>query len=127
MFDHIGISVSDYPKAKAFYSAALLPLGITFEMEVTPEETGGFWYGGFGRDGKPFFWIGNGRAATSGIHVAFGGTRAQVDAFFKAALAAGAKDNGPPGLRPEYHPNYYGGFVLDADGNNIEAVCHSPG
>jgi catechol 2,3-dioxygenase-like lactoylglutathione lyase family enzyme len=127
MFDHIGISVTDYPKAKAFYAAALLPLGITFEMEVTPAETGRFWYGGFGRDGKPSFWIGNGHDSTSGIHVAFAATRIQVDAFYKAALTAGAKDNGPPGLRPEYHPNYYAAFVIDADGNNIEAVCHSPG
>lgn len=126
MLDHIGISVSDYQKAKALYTAALSPLGITFVMEVTPEETGGFWYGGFGKAGKPDFWIGNGHKATSGVHVAFVATRAQVDAFYKAALAAGAKDNGPPGLRPEYHPNYYAAFVLDADGNNIEAVCHAP-
>ena len=126
MLDHIGISVSNYQKAKAFYIAALSPLGITFEMEVTPEESGGFWYGGFGKTGKPDFWIGNGHKATSGIHVAFAATRPQVDAFYKAALAAGAKDNGPPGLRPEYHPNYYGDFILDADGNNMEAVCHAP-
>ena len=126
MLDHIGISVSDYSKAKAFYSAALLPLGIACEMEVTPEETGGSWHGGFGRDGKAFFWIGNASGATSGIHVAFTATRLEVDAFYEAALAAGGRDNGPPGLRPEYHPNYYGAFVLDADGNNIEAVCHSP-
>jgi catechol 2,3-dioxygenase-like lactoylglutathione lyase family enzyme len=126
MLDHIGISVSDYDRAKALYSAALAPLGISLVMEVTPEETGGSWYGGYGKDGKPDFWIGNGRKATSGIHVAFTASRAQVDAFYKAALAAGAKDNGPPGMRPEYHPNYYAAFVLDLDGNNIEAVCHAP-
>lgn len=126
MIDHFGISVSDYHKAKALYTAALAPLGVTFEMEVTPEETSGFWYGGFGEAGKPYFWIGGGHKATSGVHVAFAATRPQVDAFYKAALAAGAKDNGPPGLRPEYHPNYYAAFVLDGDGNNIEAVCHAP-
>jgi catechol 2,3-dioxygenase-like lactoylglutathione lyase family enzyme len=126
MLDHIGISVSDYQKAKALYTAVLLPLEITLQMEVTPEMTGGSWYGGFGKAGKPDFWIGTGHKATSGCHVAFTATRSQVDAFYKAALTAGAKDNGPPGVRPEYHPNYYAAFVLDSDGNNIEAVCHAP-
>ncbi len=123
MLDHVGISVSDYEKAKAFYSAALKPLGLTFEMEVTPEMTGGFWYAGFGKGGKPCFWIGTRHKASSDVHIAFRATRHQVDAFYKAALASGARDNGPPGLRPEYHASYYAAFVLDADGNNIEAVC----
>ncbi len=127
MLDHVGIAVSDYAKAKAFYVAALQPLGITLQMEVTPEMSGGTWHAGFGKPGKPFFWIGTGKKASTGLHLAFPGSRAQVSAFYKAAIAAGAKDNGPPGLRPEYHENYYGAFVLDADGNNIEAVCHEPG
>jgi catechol 2,3-dioxygenase-like lactoylglutathione lyase family enzyme len=126
MLDHVGISVSDYKNAKAFYVAALEPLGITCIMEVTPEETGGAWYGGFGKAGKPDFWIGTGHKASSNVHVAFQATRPQVDAFYKAALAEGAKDNGPPGIRLDYHPNYYAAFVLDADGNNIEAVCQTP-
>lgn len=123
MLDHIGISVSDYPKAKAFYTAALKSLGAAFIMEFTPEQAGGSWYAGFGRNGKPDFWIGTSHKPTTGVHVAFAATRPQVDAFYKEAMAAGAQDNGPPGLRPEYSETYYAAFVLDADGNNIEAVC----
>ena len=79
--------------------------------------------------GRPYFWIGDsGDVLRGNLHVAFAAkTRAQVDAFYKAALAAGARDNGAPALHPEYHPNYYGAFVLDPDGHNIEAVCHAPG
>ena len=127
--DHIGVSVSDFAAAKAFYSTALKPLGITLQMEVTKAETGGAYEGaGFGTAGKPFFWLGSGGgSATPGVHVAFAADdRAEVDAFYQAALAAGGKDNGPPGLRAHYHPTYYGAFVLDADGNNVEAVCHKP-
>ncbi len=125
IIDHIGIPVTDFARSKAFYTEALAPLGIVPVMEVTADETGGPVAAGFGRGGKPSFWIGVGEAQR--VHVAFAaGDRASVDAFYKAALAAGATDNGAPGLRPEYHPGYYGAFVLDPDGHNIEAVCHKP-
>ncbi len=128
MFDHIGFSVADYERAKAFYAAALEPLGLSLVMEVTREQTGGDAHAGFGRDGKPFFWIGTGDKPKGGMHVAFAASsRAEVDAFHRAALAAGGRDNGPPGLRPDYHANYYAAFVLDPDGDNVEAVCHKPG
>ena len=126
MIDHIGFPVSDYARAKAFYTAALAPLGYTLIMEVPAELTGsGAAAAGFGKDGKPDFWIGTGKPATKSCHIAFSATdTAMVDAFHAAALAAGAQDNGAPGLRPEYHPGYYGAFVLDPEGNNIEAVFH---
>lgn len=126
MIDHIGLSVSDLAMARAFYERALAPLGIELMMEVTEEMTGGHGaHLGFGRDGKPFFWIGNGRLASGSAHVAFAASdHGHVDAFHAAALAAGGRDNGAPGPRPDYHPGYYGAFVLDPDGNNIEAVCH---
>jgi catechol 2,3-dioxygenase-like lactoylglutathione lyase family enzyme len=126
MLDHIGFPVSDFARAKAFYEKALAPLGIGVVMEVTKAESGGAYEGaGFGEQRKPYFWIGSGAALTGRLHVAFAAKdRASVDAFYKAAMAAGATDNGPPGLRPHYHPNYYGAFVLDPDGHNIEAVCH---
>jgi catechol 2,3-dioxygenase-like lactoylglutathione lyase family enzyme len=128
MLDHIGFPVLDYPRSKTFYLAALKPLGYELVMEVTPEMTGtGDSHGGFGADGKPDFWIGTGQALKGRLHVAFAArSRAEVDAFHKAALGAGGKDNGKPGLRPEYHENYYGAFVLDLDGHNVEAVCHAP-
>jgi catechol 2,3-dioxygenase-like lactoylglutathione lyase family enzyme len=128
MLDHIGFPVSDFARAKAFYEKALAPLGIGVVMEVTKAESGGAYEGaGFGEQRKPYFWIGSGAALTGRLHVAFTAKdRASVDAFYKAAMAAGATDNGPPGLRPHYHPNYYGAFVLDPDGHNIEAVCHKP-
>ncbi len=128
MIDHTGFAVSDYERSKAFYAAALEPLAIALIMEVTAEQTGHGAHAGFGAEGVPFFWIGEGEAPKSAIHIAFTArSRAEVDAFHRAALAAGATDNGPPGLRPHYHPDYYGAFVLDPDGNNIEAVCHAPG
>jgi catechol 2,3-dioxygenase-like lactoylglutathione lyase family enzyme len=124
MLDHIGISISDFERAKAFYDSALAPLGITRLMDVTAEQTGGAPSAGYGSDGKPYFWLGGGKAAGH-VHVAFvTAARAKVDAFYKAALAAGGKDNGAPGLRPHYHKDYYGAFILDPDGHNIEAVCH---
>lgn len=130
MLDHIGIPVSDYARSVAFYKQALAPLGIGLVMEVTPEMTGGNGSAaGFGHDGKPYFWFGDDGAPPPGLHshVAFSaGSRADVDAFYKAAIAAGGRDNGAPGLRPHYHPDYYGAFVLDPDGHNIEAVCHAP-
>jgi catechol 2,3-dioxygenase-like lactoylglutathione lyase family enzyme len=127
MIDHIGFPVSDYARAKAFYERALAPLGYGVVMELGTELTGGPPTVGFGIAGKPDFWIGGGVGLDKPLHVAFAARdRATVDAFHAAALAAGAKDNGPPGLRPHYHPNYYGAFVRDPDGHNIEAVCHAP-
>src|SRR5690242_10535769 len=128
IIDHFGFGVSDYPGAKAFYTAALAPLGMTLVMEVTPEQSASkVWACGFGKDGKPEFWIGSDGKTTPPVHVAFAvETRAEVRAFYEAALRAGGRDNGAPGLRPQYHPNYYGAFVFDLDGHNIEAVCHTP-
>lgn len=127
MIDHLGFSVSDYARAKEFYSKALAPLSYSLIMEVTQEQTGDFPAAGFGSDGKPDFWIGGEGGVNKPLHVALvARDRTTVDAFYKAALAAGARDNGPPGLRPHYHANYYGAFVLDPDGHNIEAVCHAP-
>jgi catechol 2,3-dioxygenase-like lactoylglutathione lyase family enzyme len=126
MLDHVGIEVSDIERSKAFYEAALAPLGISLVMEPVPVAAG------FGSDlgygPKPYFWImARGHPAVSGAHVAFGAEdRETVDAFYAAALAAGGTDNGAPGPRPIYHPSYYGAFVLDPDGNNVEAVCHRP-
>jgi catechol 2,3-dioxygenase-like lactoylglutathione lyase family enzyme len=128
MLDHVGFSVSDFSRAKAFYEAALRPLGLSLLTEVTAEQTGADAHAGFGAGGKPFFWIGTGDRAKGGTHVAFAAaTRAEVDAFHRAALAAGGRDNGAPGLRPYYHQTYYAAFVLDPDGDNVEAVCHAPG
>jgi catechol 2,3-dioxygenase-like lactoylglutathione lyase family enzyme len=126
MIDHIGFPVSDYARSKAFYEKALAPLGYTVIMEVTDTESGSPAVG-FGRDGKPDFWIGGEGGLTIPVHVAIAAkNRSAVDAFYHAALAAGGKDNGAPGLRAHYHPNYYGAFVLNPEGHNIEAVCHAP-
>jgi catechol 2,3-dioxygenase-like lactoylglutathione lyase family enzyme len=125
--DHLGLQVSDYSRALRFYRQALSPLGISVVMQVTKEETGSYEGAGFGRDEKPSFWIGAGDRTAPGVHVAFvAENRAAVDRFFEAALAAGGVDNGAPGIRAHYHPNYYGAFVLDPEGHNIEAVCHAP-
>jgi len=127
MLDHIGLTVANFAEAKAFYLKALAPLGLGIVMEVTKEQTGGDEHAGFGHDNKPFFWIGTGDKPKGGLHVAFAaGSRTQVNEFYAAAMAAGARDNGKPGVRPHYHPNYYAAFVIDKDGNNIEAVCHAP-
>lgn len=127
MLDHIGLKVTDIAKAKAFYDSALAPLGVKIIMEVSKEESGDSAFIGYGEGMKPYFWINEQPRATELIHVAFtSDNRAKVDAFYKAAMAAGGRDNGPPGPRPHYHPNYYGAFVLDPDGHNIEAVCHAP-
>ena len=127
MIDHIGFGVSDYEKSKAFYDKALAPLGIAMIMEVSAAETGSNAAAGYGKDGKPFFWISDEKKAGEPIHVAFPAPdRRTVDVFYETALAAGGKDNGAPGVRPHYHPDYYGAFVRDPDGNNIEAVCHKP-
>ena len=121
MLDHVGFGVSDYQRSKAFYERALQPLGITLLMEPIAETAG------FGRDGKPFFWFSTRDAAARGLHVAFAvDDRPTVDAFHAAALDAGGTDNGAPGVRTMYHPDYYGAYVFDPDGNNVEAVCHKP-
>ena len=120
MLDHLGLRVLDYAKSKRFFVSALAPLGYEIVMEF-----GGV-TAGLGTPGKPDFWIAPGEASGP-VHVAFASPdRATVDAFYEAAIAAGGRDNGAPGLRREYHPNYYGAFVFDPDGNNIEAVCHAP-
>lgn len=128
MIDHIGFKVFDYQRSKAVHEQALAPLGYCLVMEVTPEMTGTeARYAGFGQEGRPDFWIGTGATACGGLHVALTAkSRAEVDAFHAAAMAAGGIDNGAPGLRAIYHPDYYGAFVLDLDGHNIEAVCHAP-
>ncbi|WP_419318561.1 VOC family protein [Caulobacter sp. ErkDOM-E] len=124
MIDHITLGVADFDRSAAFYDKALAPLGLSRLYTVPPEFTGGVQSTGYG-DTRPFFWIAGQDAAQGKVHVAFRAqTPAQVDAFHAAALAAGGRDNGPPGLRPHYHPDYYGAFVLDPDGFNIEAVCH---
>ena len=127
IIDHIGFGVSDFTSGKAFYAAVLAPLGITLVSEVAPDRNAGVAAAGFGRDGKPDFWIGSDGKTTPAMHIAFTArSRAEVRAFHDAALAAGAIDNGPPGLRPHYHASYYAAFVRDLDGHNIEAVCHRP-
>ena len=126
MIDHIGISVRNHAQSKAFYLASLSPLGIGVTMAVSKEESGApSDYTGFGSNGKPYFWIGEG-TVVPGMHLAFvAQTREQVDEFYRAAIAGGAKDNGAPGIRAHYHPNYYGAFVIDPNGVNLEAVCHT--
>ncbi|MVA26599.1 VOC family protein [Agrobacterium vitis] len=126
MIDHMNIKVADFERAKAFYDAAFAPLGASLLYMVPAEYSNGVKMGGYGRD-RPVYWLHEGTPpAGYHQHIAFiANSRAEVDAFYQAAIAAGGKDNGPPGLRPHYHPNYYGAFVFDLDGNNIEAVCHA--
>ncbi len=125
--DHIGLTVTDFEAAKKFYTAALAPLRMSVLMEFPASVTGTVPVAGIGADGKPFFWISAGGKTTPHVHLAFRvESRAQVDAFHAAAIAAGGKDNGGPGIRELYHPNYYGAFILDPDGHNIEAVSHKP-
>jgi catechol 2,3-dioxygenase-like lactoylglutathione lyase family enzyme len=129
MIDHLGISVRDHAKSREFYLKALAPLNIGVVMEVSQAESGAASdYTGFGNNDKPFFWIGEAEGAGgSGMHLCFtADTRAQVDTFYNAAIKAGARDNGKPGIREHYHPNYYGAFVIDLNGVNLEAVCHKP-
>jgi catechol 2,3-dioxygenase-like lactoylglutathione lyase family enzyme len=127
MIDHIGIPVSDIAKARVFYEAALGALGMAVHMEVSPEETGdGSTALGFGAPGEKIFWIGDGDKVGTGIHVAFKAERReQVDRFHAEGLKAGGRDNGAPGPRPNYGPNYYAAFLYDPDGANIEAVCYA--
>lgn len=126
IIDHTGFNVSDFARSVAFYKAALAPLGITMLAEYGP-------VAGFGRT-KPELWLAGAKPdfqteeqakTIVPVHLALAArSRAEVDAFYAAAIAAGARDNGPPGIRAHYHPNYYGAFVLDPDGHNIEAVVH---
>jgi catechol 2,3-dioxygenase-like lactoylglutathione lyase family enzyme len=126
MIDHTGLGVSDPAKSRAFYDAALAPLGYKVLKEIPKEYTGGKVVLGYGIPNKPDFWVHEGTPESPRIHIAFRAeNHDQVDAFYKAAIAAGGKDNGPPGPRPHYHEKYYGAFVHDPDGHNIEAVCHT--
>lgn len=121
MIDHIGVAVSDFARSRAFYLAALAPLGYELLMEFP--NVAGF---GVRPSIRPMadFWFSSG-PPVGPIHICFKATtRKLVDAFYAAAIAAGGKDNGPPGVRAMYHPDYYGAFVLDPDGHNVEAVCH---
>lgn len=121
MIDHTGINVSNFQKSKELYTKILNPLGYQLLKEFD-----GF-MAGFGVNGKADFWIMQGEVNTPRIHIAFGAkTREMVQAFYTAGIEAGAQDNGTPGLRPHYHPDYYAAFILDLDGHNIEAVCHAP-
>lgn len=125
MIDHTGVVVSDFEKSKRFYLAALKPIGFGLLVEFPASITGHTDVAGFGEPPKPEFWISRGNPNKPGVHIAFRvKSRSDVDAFHKAAIEAGGTDNGPPGIRAHYHPNYYGAFVLDPDGHNIEAVCH---
>jgi catechol 2,3-dioxygenase-like lactoylglutathione lyase family enzyme len=120
ILDHIGFNVSDFAASKEFFLRALEPLGIGVVSE-------GEGWAMIGREGKPQFWFGSFGRSPGPIHIAFAAAnRVQVRRFHEAALAAGGKDNGPPGIREQYHPNYYGAFVIGPDGHNIEAVCHTP-
>jgi catechol 2,3-dioxygenase-like lactoylglutathione lyase family enzyme len=122
VFDHVGLNVKDHAASRAFYEQALAPLGWKVVMAFDEWKAAGF-----GEADKPEFWISEREPYGTGTHVAFAAPdRAGVDAFHAAALAAGGTDNGEPGVREMYHPTYYGAFVLDLDGNNVEAVCFAP-
>ena len=120
MFDHVGLGVSDYTLSKAFFLESLQPLGAGIVMEGE--------HGiGIGPKGKPSLWLFQTSGKPAPLHLAFAAeNHQQVRDFYRAALEAGGKDNGAPGLRPQYHPNYYGAFVIGPDGHNVEAVCHRP-
>ena len=121
MIDHVALNVSDHAASKSFYEQSLAPLGYGVVMDFEGYGTG------FGAEGKPSLWIVRRDPVGGAAHVALVASgRPAVDAFHAAALAAGGQDNGSPGLRPDYHEHYYGAFVLDPDGNNVEAVCHKP-
>ena len=120
MFDHIGVGVSDLKASKAFFLQALTPLGVSVVMEFSHAA-------GLGREQKPSLWLGATKGKPLPLHIAFAAdNRSQVDEVYHQALAAGGKDNGPPGIRPQYHANYYAAFVIGPDGHNVEAVCHCP-
>ena len=118
IIDHIGIAISDYDQSKEFYTKVLAPL----DIKLVAEDQG---WAGFGKNGKPDFWFGTDKKTQSPMHIAFiAESREKVNQFYEAAIAAGAKDNGKPGIRAIYHSDYYSAFVIDPDGHNIEAVCH---
>jgi catechol 2,3-dioxygenase-like lactoylglutathione lyase family enzyme len=126
MIDHITFGVSNFARSTAFHDQAFAPLGVRRLFDVPLEHSGGVSATGYGDD-RPWFWIAEQDATRGKLHICLRAKcRADVDAFHVAALQAGGRDNGAPGLRPHYHPTYYGAFVLDPDGHNIEAVCHSP-
>jgi catechol 2,3-dioxygenase-like lactoylglutathione lyase family enzyme len=128
MIDHLSTYATDYDATRAFYAAALGVLGYGAQADAVATWNADFptqRMCAFGPPGQPVFWVIEVRAAASPRHTAFAAAdRAGVDAFYRAALSAGGRDNGPPGLRVQYHPAYYGAFVLDPDGNNVEACCH---
>lgn len=127
MIDHTGVIVSDIDNSKKFYRSALAAIGYEVLVELPASITGHTDVAGFGESGKPDFWISKGSPNQPPIHVAFRvNSRELVDEFYTSAMQAGGRDNGKPGLRSHYHPDYYGAFVLDPDGHNIEAVCHQP-
>jgi catechol 2,3-dioxygenase-like lactoylglutathione lyase family enzyme len=127
MIAHVGILVSDIEKSKRFYTEALKPIGYQMLREYGVTSTRPAASAGFGQPPRADLWIYQGIASKTDVHIAFQvNERSLVDAFYQAAIAAGGKDNGKPGIRPQYNPNYYGAFVLDPDGNNIEAVCREP-
>lgn len=126
MIDHITFGISDFARSTAFYDQALAPLGVKRLFDVPKEPTGGVNVTGYGDD-RPWFWLVDQDATKGKLHIALQAkSHADVDAFHAAAIQAGGIDNGQPGPRPHYHPDYYGAFILDPDGHNIEAVCHSP-
>ena len=125
MIDHTGVIVSDFERSKTFYRQALAPIGYQLLLEFSAAVTGHTDVAGFGEPPKSDFWISAGKPNQPPIHIAFRvGSRKLVDAYHAVALVVGGRDNGQPGLRPHYHPHYYGAFVLDPDGHNIEVVCH---
>lgn len=126
MLDHITFGVSDFEKSTAFYDLAFAPIGVSRLMTLPASDTGAPNMAAYG-DERPWFWVAEHDATKGKLHIAVRvDSRALVDDFYTAAIAAGGQDNGTPGVRPHYHPNYYGAFVLDPDGHNIEAVCHTP-
>ena len=128
MIDHTGVAVSDLGKSKEFYIRTLGAIGYELIAEFSADQTGSAAVVGLGEPPKADFWIHQGSPNKPPVHIAFRvSTRSSVDEFYKAALAAGGSDNGAPGPRPYYHPDYYGAFVLDPDGHNIEAVCREAG
>lgn len=124
IIDHMSLSVADFAGMTAFYEKALAPLGITAMMRFGKDVTGDYNVAGLGRE-KPFLWIADAGKAEPHVHIAIrADSRAQVDAFHKAGMEAGGRDNGAPGLRPHYHADYYAAFIIDPEGHNLEAVCH---
>jgi catechol 2,3-dioxygenase-like lactoylglutathione lyase family enzyme len=127
MIDHTGLISSDPAKSRQFYEKALAPLGYKLMAEIPKQFTDGKVVLGFGVPPKPDFWMTEGKPNMPALHIAFrADNRKQVEEFYKAAMANGGRDNGAPGPRPHYHEHYFGAFVLDPDGHNIEAVCHTP-